>query len=221
MAKFDLTSTGKILALIIIVLLSLTLSIAPIFAPDKFALPPQAAGIVGCFARGALVPMLWDMKPYILLEFAVAFISVMYVIIKYCKLPVLFIQARTNDSLVGPTQTPLSFPNLWFIAAPISFISFEGLFFLVVGSSKELGFYGRFDVLLWTLLKNFGLGIVDDKGDSGHALWIRECGNLQGGSAIEFGEGRVSSRWSLESVLLEIMSSEIVPLRIAPLEIVL
>jgi len=162
MAKFDLTSTGKILALIIIVLLSLTLLITPIFAPEEFAFPLQAAGILGSFIRGALVPMLWDTEPYLLAEFAVAVISVVYVTIKNCELPALFIQGRTNDSLVGPTQTPLSFPSFWFIAALIGFIGFEGLFFLVVRmSSKELGFFGQFHVFLWTLLKSLGLGIAE------------------------------------------------------------
>jgi len=108
MAEFDLTSTAKVLFLVLIVLLSVLLVIAPTFAPEKFALPLQAAGIAACFARGAIVPLLWDMKPYILIEFAVALIYVVYVIIKHCKLPVLCIQARTNDSLVGPTQTPPS-----------------------------------------------------------------------------------------------------------------
>jgi len=161
MAEFDLTSTAKVLSLVLIVLLSVLLVIAPTFAPEKFALPLQAAGIAACFARGAIVPLLWDMKPYILIEFAIALIYVVCVILKHCKLPVLCIQARTNDSLlVGPTQTPLSFPGLWFFAALISFIGFEGFFFLVVGSSNELGFFGQFHGFLWTLLKSLGLGIV-------------------------------------------------------------
>ena len=147
--NIKLTSAAKVLALILITIISFTILMAPILAPEQYALPLQAAGIAACFARGAIVPMLWDTtKPYLLIEFAVALISVVYIIVKHCELPVLFMQTRTNNSLVGPTQTPLFFPILWSIAVLISFISFEASFFLVVRSSKELGLFGQVHVVI-------------------------------------------------------------------------
>ena len=159
--NIKVTSAAKVLALILITIISIAVLMGPILAPEKYALPLQAARLVACFARGAIVPMLWDMKPYLLIEFTVALISVVYIIMKHCELPVLFIQTCTNNPLVGPTQTPLSFPIFWSIAAFISFIGFEAFFFLVVRSSKELGFFGQFHIFLWTLLKSLRVGAVE------------------------------------------------------------
>jgi hypothetical protein len=117
------------------------------------------------------VPRIWDTNPLYLL--IVALISTYFIvkncepvfIVKNCELPVLFIQARTNDSLIGPSQTPLSesfSTTLVLFAALVSFIGFEGLFFLAVSSSaNDLGFFGPFHSFLWTLLESFNVGFVD------------------------------------------------------------
>lgn len=53
MADFNLlvTSASKVFALILIILISIGVLIAPTLAPEKFALPLQAAGIAACFAH--------------------------------------------------------------------------------------------------------------------------------------------------------------------------
>lgn len=118
-----------------------------------------------CFARGAIVPRIWDTNPlYLLIEFSIALIFTECFIVKHCELPVLFIHARTNGSLVGPSQTSLSesFPALGFFTAIVRFIGFEALFFLAVSSSTDnLGFFGRFHFFLWTLLQSLNVGFVE------------------------------------------------------------
>ena len=165
MANFNLIMkfAAKVLAFTLIFLISLGIIIAPVIAPGAFTPTLEAAGIAACFARGAIVPRIWDTKPYLLIEFGVALISTVCFIVKHCKLPVLFIEARTNDSLVAPTsQTPFPFPTLELFAALVSFIGFETLFFLAVRSStNNLGIFGRFHFFLWTLLQSFGVGVVE------------------------------------------------------------
>ena len=58
--NIKLTSTAKVLALILITIISFTILMAPILTPEQYALPLQADRIVACFAHGAIVPMLWD-----------------------------------------------------------------------------------------------------------------------------------------------------------------
>jgi hypothetical protein len=170
MAHFNLImkSAAKALVFTLIILISLGIIIAPTIAPRVFTPHLEAAGIAACFARGAIVPRIWDTNPlYLLIEFIVALISTKCFIVKNCELPVLFIQARTNDSLIGLSQTPLSesFPTtLVLFAALVSFIGFEGLFFSAVSSefaNNNLGFFGRFHFFLWTLLESFNVGFVD------------------------------------------------------------
>ena len=175
--------------------------------------------------------MLWDTKQYLLIEFIFILISTVYFILKHCKLPVLFIQSRTNNSFVGPTQTPLSLSSLWFFGALIGFIGFESFFFLVVGSSKELGFFGQFHVFLWTLLETLGVGVVEMIKTVARTLYgfanaaacredqleedVEIC--LVGGRRI--GYRTIGNYW--EIILLEIVSSKIIPLEIVQYGIVL
>lgn len=163
MANFTLIIEiiGKASALILIICISLAIFFAPTVAPQNFTLPLQIAGIVTCFVRGAIVPRIWVSRLYLLIEFATAVISTGCLTIKYAgsKLPVLFIQACTNDSLVVPSDIT-SFSALSAIAALISFCVFEHLFFLAVKSSgRNLGFFGQFHAFLWTLLQSFGVAL--------------------------------------------------------------
>jgi len=116
-------------------------------------------------------------------------LSPVYFIAKHCKLPVLFIQARTNDSLVSPSYTPSSFPALGCFTTLVSFIAFKELFFLAVRSSvSNLGFF--LPVPLLPLNPASELQCRGCRGDacgSGDTPWICELGSLQGGLAIEFG----------------------------------
>ena len=162
MANFALIMeiTAKYIALTIILLLSLGILLAPAIAPEFLSLPLQAAGIAASFLRGAVVPRIWVSTHYLLLEFSTAVISTGYLTVKYGKLPVRFIQACTNGSLVALSLTT-SFSALWSIAALVGFIGFEALFFLAVRSSGgTLGFFGRFHAFLWRLLTSFGVALL-------------------------------------------------------------
>jgi hypothetical protein len=95
-----LEAAAKALALSFIIVVSLGILMGPIIAPEEYTLPLQAAGIAACFLRGAIVPRIWPAKPYLLVEFSMALASAVHFIATNGKLPVLSIQARTNDSLV-------------------------------------------------------------------------------------------------------------------------
>ena len=144
----------------LVVLISIGIFIAPIFAPQDLTLPFHVAGIASSLVRGAIVPRFWTCTPYLLFEFSMAITFAGYLIITYGMFPVLFIQTCMNDSLVVPVQET-SFPALCAIAALFGFIGFEVLFFEAAHSSgRDLGSYGRFHTFLWRLLKGFGVALL-------------------------------------------------------------
>ena len=127
--------------------------------------------------------MLWDTKQYLLIEFIFTLIATVYFILKHCKLPVLFIQSRTNNSFVGPTQTPLSLSSLWFFGALIGFIGFESFFFPGGRVFERIGLFWPVPRLPIDPAGDLrSRGRRDDQDGSKDALWICERGSLQGGS---------------------------------------